>query len=60
MPRPIFCAECRVASVAFERGWRGYRTDDEYEPTVVVILCPECAERELGAPRRKTSNENEP
>jgi hypothetical protein len=46
---------CRVRSsvqsarsTTFERGWRGYLTDEEYEPTVVVVLCPECSERELG------------
>lgn len=60
MAIPILCAECTIATVEFERGWRGYLTDDSYEPSVVVILCPECAEREFGAPRPRASNENEP
>ena|GEM_PF-5605270 len=59
MAIPILCAECTVATVEFERGWRGYLTDGEREPSVVLILCPECAEREFGARRRRASSENE-
>lgn len=58
MAIPILCAECTVSTVDFERGWRAYLTDDRYEPPIVVILCPECAEREFGAPHRETSNED--
>jgi hypothetical protein len=57
MAVPILCAECTVATVEFERGWRGYLTDDEYEPAVVVILCPECSEREFGAGARSSEGE---
>lgn len=57
MPYPILCAECTVATFDFERGWRAYLTDDEYEPATVAILCPECSEREFGAGRPGDSNE---
>ena len=29
-------------------GWRGFVTDDEYEPAELLILCPDCAQREFG------------
>ena len=44
----LFCVECSAVSDEFERGWRGFLTDDEFEPAEVAILCPECAEREFG------------
>jgi hypothetical protein len=57
MPYPILCAECTVSTFDFEPGWRGYLTDDEYSPAVVVILCPECSEREFGAGSRTNEGE---
>jgi hypothetical protein len=39
--------------VRFERGWRAFLTDDEFEPEEVAILCPDCAEREFGPPRAR-------
>jgi hypothetical protein len=61
MSVPILCAECTVATVDFERGWRGYLADHEYEPTVVVILCPECSESEFGPyPSADASGESRP
>jgi hypothetical protein len=57
MPYPILCAECTIATFDFERGWRAYLTDDEYEPAAVAILCPECSEREFGATRREPNEE---
>jgi hypothetical protein len=59
MPYPILCAECTVATFEFERGWRAYLTDDEYEPATVAILCPECSEREFGARRPIDSGEEQ-
>jgi hypothetical protein len=44
----LFCVECSTSGEKFERGWRGFLTDDEFEPTEVAILCPDCAEREFG------------
>lgn len=44
----LSCAECPAVSDETARGWRGFLTDDEYEPAEVAILCPECAEREFG------------
>jgi hypothetical protein len=44
----LSCAECRVVSDDTARGWRSFLTDDEYEPAEVLILCPECAQREFG------------
>jgi hypothetical protein len=39
--------------VRFERGWRAFLTDDEFEPEEVAILCPDCAEREFGPPHAR-------
>jgi hypothetical protein len=44
----LFCAECHAVSDEAASGWRGFLTDDEYEPAEVLILCPECAVREFG------------
>jgi hypothetical protein len=53
----LFCTECSAVTNDFERGWRGFLTDDEYEPAAVAILCPTCATREFGPPTRKTRTE---
>lgn len=58
MPYPIVCVECASAAAEFERGWRGYLTDDENEPAEVAILCPECAEPEFGPLRHRTDETN--
>jgi hypothetical protein len=50
----LFCQECPNVANQFERGWRGFLTDEEYEPAEVVVLCPACAEREFGPPVRRT------
>ena len=42
------CVVCHVATTWFERGWRAYLTDDEDGPAYVVVLGPECSEREFG------------
>ena len=47
------CYECPAVTVRFERGWRAFLTDDEFEPEEVAILCPDCAEREFGPPRAR-------
>jgi hypothetical protein len=47
------CYECPAVTARFERGWRAYLTDDEFEPEEVAILCPECAEREFGPLRTR-------
>jgi hypothetical protein len=55
----LFCVECSSATNVCEPGWRGFLTDDEYEPAEIVILCPLCAEREFGpASRKLRSDEN--
>jgi hypothetical protein len=45
--RLLQCLTCDSGACEFERGWRAYRLDAERE-TNVIVLCPECAERELG------------
>jgi hypothetical protein len=45
---PLSCLECPAVSDEFERGWRGFLTDEELEPAEVAILCPACSEREFG------------
>jgi hypothetical protein len=42
--------ECGATADAGAHGWRGYLVDlrDEGELLEVVVLCPECAEREFG------------
>jgi len=57
MPYYLFCAECASATNVCERGWRGYLTDDEYEPAEVAILCRTCAEREFGPPKNRLRSE---
>lgn len=39
------CAECGRVDDG-ERGWEAHLTDDE--PSVAVVFCPACAEREFG------------
>lgn len=55
----LFCLECPAVSNQFERGWRGFLTDDEFEPSEVAVLCPECAEREFGKPRLRLRLDDE-
>jgi hypothetical protein len=55
----LSCAECHAETDVFERGWGAFLTDDEYEPAAVAILCPACAEREFGAPRRRNRSDTE-
>jgi hypothetical protein len=52
----LFCEECPDIANEYECGWRGFHTDDEDEPTEVVILCPICA-REFGSPIKRTRSE---
>jgi hypothetical protein len=46
----LTCVECGATADAGATGWRAYLVDlkDEGEPLEVVVLCPDCAERELG------------
>ncbi len=41
------CLACGCGVVEFARGWRAYRADQERQ-TNIIVLCPECAERDLG------------
>ncbi len=52
MAHNLSCIECGLLTTVFERGWRGFLTDDEFGPAEVAILCPACAEREFGSCRR--------
>jgi hypothetical protein len=45
----LYCEGCGAASLGRATGWRAYLTDTEDPPVFVVILCPDCARRELGA-----------
>jgi hypothetical protein len=52
------CEECgnEATSDVEARGWRAFLTiADEHEPEGIVVLCPECAEREFGAARGGSS-----
>ena len=42
------CVECGRVSRENERGWTAHLTVDEDEPVEVVVLCPDCDEREFG------------
>jgi hypothetical protein len=48
------CVECDAAVARFKRAGRAYLTcepddEDEYgEPVEVVVLCPDCSDREFG------------
>ena len=59
MAHYLFCLECPALTNEFQRGWRGFLTDDEYEPAEVAILCPSCAEREFGTRRPVEADEAE-
>ena len=48
MTNCLSCGECHAVSDETASGWRGFLTDDEYEPAEVLILCPDCAQREFG------------
>lgn len=52
------CYECPAVTVRFERGWRAFLTDDEFEPEEVAILCPDCAEREFGPLRTRLEQDD--
>ena len=49
--RLLQCSACDVVVTQFARGWRAYRADQERQ-TNIIVLCPECAERELGEDSR--------
>ncbi len=49
--RLLQCLACGSGVTEFARGWRAYRADQKREPSVIV-LCPECAEREFGEDSR--------
>jgi hypothetical protein len=41
------CVECHRAVVELERGWRAYLVPaDEGPEAELVVICPDCAERE--------------
>jgi hypothetical protein len=41
------CRECDAQTDRFERGWRAYVVDEDYGPDdELVVLCPDCCERE--------------
>ncbi len=43
----LSCRVCGDCVSGFARGWRAYRADQERQRNIIV-LCAECAERELG------------
>ena len=48
------CLECHVATASFERGWRAFLVPADEGPTEeLVVLCPECWEREFGGWREE-------
>jgi hypothetical protein len=50
------CEECDVVAVGDAGGWSAYRfrDPDHEEKTLVVVYCPDCAQRELGdGPQRE-------
>lgn len=49
--RLLQCATCGCRVPEFERGWRAYLADEECE-TNVIVLCPECSERDFGEDSR--------
>jgi hypothetical protein len=56
MPLVILeCAECKVASTGKARGWRALLGLEDDDTETVVVLCPECAEREFGEGRHGDS-----
>ena len=59
MPYYLFCVECSAVTNECVRGWRGFLTDDEYEPAEVAILCPECAKREFGQQQLRLHEDDE-
>jgi hypothetical protein len=44
----LFCDRCDAAAARTERGWRAYLEDCGGAVPLVVVLCPECAERRIG------------
>jgi hypothetical protein len=46
----LTCVECGATAENGAEGWRAYLVDlrGEGEPLEVVVLCPDCAEREFG------------
>jgi hypothetical protein len=58
-PYYLFCVECSAATDVYVRGWRGFLTDDEFEPAEVAILCPACAERESGQQQLRLREDDE-
>jgi hypothetical protein len=56
----LACVECGLATAEFQRGWRGFLTDDEFSPAEVAILCPRCAEQESGPFNERPAVEDQP
>jgi hypothetical protein len=50
------CAECLVKSTGNARGWRALLGLEDDDTETVVVLCPECAEREFGEERHGDSS----
>jgi hypothetical protein len=44
----LLCIECKELTNEPARGWRAYLTDEGYGPAEVVVLCPDCSNREFG------------
>jgi hypothetical protein len=56
MPLVILeCAECKVVSTGKALGWRALLGLEDDDTETVVVLCPECAEREFGEERHGDS-----
>lgn len=49
------CAECKVVSTGKARGWRALLGLEDDDTETVVVLCPDCAEREFGEGRHGDS-----
>ena len=47
----LACAECKIESTGKARGWRALLGLEDDDTETVVVLCPECAEREFGDER---------
>jgi hypothetical protein len=50
------CAECKVSSTGKARGWRALLGLEDDDTETVVVLCPDCAEREFGEERHGDSS----
>ena len=48
----LICEECGRQADVEAAGWRIYHVEDTEEPGaphIIVVYCPECAEREFGS-----------